>query len=96
MIQITLKRHIEDLRVKSYGMPLPVPTNRELAKVAGCTPSAVSDIMRNKVVRLNLRYVDAFITELRSRGFTTNVSDIIEYIDLSPEQPKFLPVKGES
>jgi hypothetical protein len=57
-----------------------VPTLTELAELAEVHQTTLSRIAGNKVGELNLKVFDVTITELRRRGFSADVSDLLVYI----------------
>lgn len=58
-----------------------VPSVSELAKVAGIGRSGLTRIANNQISSLNRKVLGSVITELRRRGFDTQVSDILVYVD---------------
>lgn len=57
-----------------------VPTAREFAEHMGITPTGFSKITNNRTKAISKDFMEGSITLLRSCGFSTTLSDIMEYI----------------
>lgn len=80
---ITLNAYLEGLeateRSKPEGARRSVPTMRELAEVAGISAVSMSRLATGKVNSLNFDTGAAIITEMRRRGFDTEIGDFVAY-----------------
>jgi DNA-binding Xre family transcriptional regulator len=80
-VHITLDDHLKRLEVAELAK-LPnernfVPTITELAEVAGITRQAMHNFATNRVKLVNLEVLSVVISELRRRGFSVEVSDLL-------------------
>lgn len=58
-----------------------IPSISELARIAGIGRSGLTRISNNQIGNLNRKVLAKVISELRHRGFDTQVSDILVYVD---------------
>lgn len=88
MIKITVREHLKELEAqegrKIAGREVPsVPT---LAAAVGVTRATIYNL--EKVRNLNLELLDKVIFELRSRGFSTELKDVLMYMEAHSLQSK--------
>ena len=78
---VALKEYLAQVEALEATRPIeqrrPVPSIVELAKVVGIHPITMSDIANNHVIRFNLNTGAAIIDEMRRRGFSMEVSDLL-------------------
>lgn len=81
---INLEAYLSQLKALESTRPADqrrrVPTVTELAAVAGVHQTTMSRIAGNRIRQFNLDIGDAVISEMRRRGFDTDVNDIIVYV----------------
>lgn len=84
-IIVTLNSYLDRLAeiesTKHKSDRLPVPSIAELAEAVGIGRSGLGRIANNQIGNLNRKVLAKTIAELRRRGFDTQVSDVLVYVD---------------
>lgn len=80
-IRVTLKEHLIALEALESQKPpeerYPVPTLAELIKASGVSRATLYNMAGNYVNSANLVVLSAIMSDLRRRGFPTQVSDLL-------------------
>jgi transcriptional regulator with XRE-family HTH domain len=83
IVYVTLKAHLTNLEeIESTKPPTErrdVPSMAQLAQLAGVTPNTIARWARNEIESTTHRTLARIISELRARGFDTNLTDILAY-----------------
>lgn len=66
---------------KPFEQRRAVPTQTELAETVGMTQSGLSKIFNNRVDAVSRDTLSKILAELRRRGFDTQVSDVLVYVE---------------
>ncbi len=94
-LYVKLGDYIKKLKATEKRKPqekrLSVPTFKQLSEVAGISASNLSHIANGHVRSLNLDIAASIITEMRRRGFDTEITDILKFE--MPEELKHQPIK---
>lgn len=81
---VNLKSHLDELKAIETSKPeserKDVPSLSELARSIGIHQTHIARIAGNRMASLNFKIFDQIITEMRQRGFQTDVSDLLVYI----------------
>lgn len=84
-IFVTLKQHLDNLklseRLKSPGDRIKVPTISQLADDIGIERGTLSRTANNKFKSPSLDTLGRVIAALRQRGFDTDVSDVLRFVE---------------
>ncbi len=92
---VTLSSYLRGLRAeeshKSEEEKLSVPTMKTLAEVAGIKPSSLSSIVNGRTRSFNFDACASIITEMRRRGFNTEITDIFKFEMPGESKPKGSP-----
>lgn len=81
VLRVTLRDYLTRLEaaetVKLPSQRHKIPTIAELAHAAGVTRQALYNIAEGRVKMVNLETLGSVLSELRQRGFDTEVSDLL-------------------
>lgn len=92
IMYVTLSSYLRALRAeesrKSEEERLSVPTMKMLAEVAGIKPSSLSSIVNGRTRSFNFDACASIITEMRRRGFKTEITDIFKFEIPGESKPK--------
>lgn len=95
IMYVTLSSYLRGLRAeesrKSEEERLNVPTMKTLAQVAGIKPSSLSSIVNGHTRSFNFDACASIITEMRRRGFNTEITDIFKFEMPGESKPKRSP-----
>jgi len=82
-MKFIIKEYLERLRATGllYPSGRVVPSLSELAHASGITDQTISRYANNHMKRPDIDVLNALIAELRRRGFDTQLSDIVIYVD---------------
>lgn len=82
-VYVRLVPYLQELALIEQTKPLalqrPVPTLGELAKIAGLSKNAMSNLTTGKTRSLNLDLACTIIDEIRRRGFDMDLTDLVAY-----------------
>jgi DNA-binding Xre family transcriptional regulator len=82
-VYIRLVPYLQELalieQTKPNALQRPVPTLAELAKIAGLSRNAMSNLTTGKTRSLNLDLACLIIDEMRRRGFDMELTDLVAY-----------------
>jgi len=76
-----LKKIKAEEKAKPLGQRRHIPTQTEIAEMAGVTKQAFSEIVNNNTVAVNRFALAASIKALRDCGFDTDFNDVLTYTD---------------
>lgn len=83
VMYVTLKEHLARLEAIESTKPehqrTPVPSMAHLARVAGIAANTMSRWVTGETESTTHSIVGAVISELRARGFNTDIGDILAY-----------------
>lgn len=86
VMYIKLDSYLEEVaaieRAKPSSERRAIPMKKEIAQAIGMTPTALARIIKGRVGLLRLDVGAAIISEMRLRGFSMEVSDLIAYREL--------------
>ena len=85
-VRVKIREYLEQLETEEAKKPpqkrKPIPKQADIAQAAGTPKQTISSFLRRKKhKRLDLDLVDSIITQLRTYGHDTDVSDLIEYVE---------------
>jgi DNA-binding Xre family transcriptional regulator len=84
-VLVNLKSYLTDLErdenIKSQEQRREIPTLAELADIVGMHRISFYRIANNQVKKLDLKTADKIISEMRRRGFSMQISDLLVYRD---------------
>jgi len=88
VLQVTLQDHLKRLEVAEFSKPShqrrKIPNVPELARITGITRQSMYNLAANRIDRVSLKTLSVVMSELRRRGFPTEVSDLLTAYPANP------------